>query len=377
MLILVNGIPAQRQRRRRLLRVLALLVALLPGLRAAAAEVPWLYEVAVPVVDQSVGARRDAGRDALLVLLTRLTGLPNVPRSEPVTRALGAPDLFYNQFRYEAVPAGSQASAPGLLLHLQFAPRPVLDLVREAQLPVWRSNRPTVVAWLVQDDAVGDSLATQGEASTRHVLGADSDQPVVRGLVERARLRGLPLRLPLMDLTDQLAVAPGAVWGRLSQTLLPASERYAADIVLVGRLQRRGDGAWASSWEAWIDGEVRELNLDDSDAARLGAAAADLVADDLVQRYAVLDRGSRQLRLSVSAVRGAADYAALLSYLSGLEFVDDIVVTGVAGDRVDVTLSTAAQAEQLLGLFRIDGRLYDDRLSLVAGSDLSLVWRNR
>ena len=336
-----------------------LLLATVPG---RAAEVSWLYDVQVPVEDQSALARLDAAGRALAQLLTRLTGLSSVPRTEEVQRAIAAPDLYYNQFRFEPADDGE-----GLVLRLQFVPQAVLKLVRDAGLPIWRSNRPSVLAWLVVDDGAG----------SREVLGAGSDHPLVAALRDRARERGLPLKLPLMDLADQLAVEPAAVWGRLSQVLLPASQRYGSDIVLVGRLQQRPPEGWVVSWEFWVDGDVRSMDQEASEPGPLGRAGADLVADELAGRYAVLDRGVRRVDLAVSAVRGVDDYAALLRYLGGLEFVEQVMVSSVSGDRLGVSLITAAETEQLLELFRLDRRLFPDSLNSLPGSTLELVWQRR
>jgi len=313
-------------------------------------------------------------------VLTRVTGLPSVPRGEAVEAALAAPDLYFNQFVFEraapppdaatlgTAPDAAQSNvAPGasdLLLRLQFIPSAVLGLVREAGMPVWRSERPSVIAWLVEDDGQG-----------RHILASGAQHPVVRALEDRAWERGVPLRLPLMDLDDQLQVEPGAVWGRLSQALVPASERYGADIILIGRLQVQGDDSYAGSWEFWVDGDVRALDQAGEPPEAVGAGAVDFLADELVQRYAVVDRGVRELRLGVSALRGPADYAQLLRYLSGLEFVDDVRVVRVRGDRLELALRTTAEAERLLTMFRVDGLLFADQLSGPGGGDLELVWR--
>lgn len=338
------------------LLALALLAAFPAAVRAV--EVPWLYDVEVPVADQSSSARLDAASRALAELLTRLTGLTSVPRNEQVSRALAAPDLYYNQFRFQ-----QQTDGEGLTLRLQFVPDAVLDLIRDAGLPIWRANRPTVLAWIVVDDG-----------TVRRILAADSDHPIVDAVTERARERGVPLRLPLLDLTDQLTVEPAAVWGRLSQILEPASRRYGADSVLVGRLEQESGERWSGSWEFWVDGESRRVDQQARDPAPLGRAAADLVADELAARYAVLDRGVRRLDLTVSQVTGAGDYAALLRYLGDLEFVEEVAVSSVSGETLQVSLLTAAGQDQLLELFRLDRRLLLDRAPTLPGSPIELVW---
>lgn len=329
------------------------------ALPSVAADVPWLYDVEVPVADQTPLARVEAAGRGLAGLLTRLTGLTEVPESETVSRALGAPDLYYNQFSY------AQDADGALELELQFVPRAVLGLIRDAGLPIWRANRPTVVAWVVLDDG-----------GKRRILGAASEHPTMLALKARARERGVPLQLPLLDLTDQLAVEPAAVWGRLSQTLLPASQRYGADIVLVGRLESSG-ATWTGSWEFWVDGQVRQQYLQAEAPEALGTAAANLVANELASRYAVLDRGVGRLALSVSSIDGPTEYADMLRYFNGLEFVEGVEITAVDGNRVKVSLVTAARPEQLLELFRLDRRLFPDSLNSAPGGGLGLVWQRR
>lgn len=341
------------------MRQLLLLGLLCLAVPLRAADVTWLYDAEVPVADQSPLARLDAAGRALTEVLSRVTGLASVPRNEVVSRALAAPDLYYNQFRFDG--RGDE-----LILQLQFVPQSVLGLIRDARLPIWGANRPTVVAWIVIEDD-----------NERRLLGAASGHPLIDALQERARYRGLPLRLPLLDLEDQLAVEPAAVWGRLSQTLLPASERYGADIVVVGRVQHLDDDRWAAAWEFWIDAEVREHSQQGGEPAALGRGAADLLADELASRYAVLDRGVRRLDLQVSAVNGAADYADLLRYFNALEFVEQVQISSVAGNRLGVSLLTGADPDQLMDLFRLDQRLFPDLLHQTPGPPIELVWQRR
>ena len=67
---------------------------------ARAAAVDWLYDVEVPVTDQSAEVRSAAFRQALLVALKRITGLNDVPTNPVVTSALEAPQRYYVEYRY-------------------------------------------------------------------------------------------------------------------------------------------------------------------------------------------------------------------------------------------------------------------------------------
>ena len=328
------------------------------------ATVPWLYEVAVPVESQSAEERRTASADALLVLLSRLSGLAYVPRSPEVRAAIAAPESYYSQFRFAT-------TGPGELdLVVQFDQAPVQDLVKRAQLPIWHSMRERALAWVV----VQPSPVNGGE---RELLGAQSESAVAATMLDRARARGLPLTLPLLDLEDRLNVSEAAVWGRLTQVLEPAAARYGADIVLIGRAEQRPDDSWTSEWVFWLDGQEVPYAAEGADLAEQAATVVDLLATELAVRRAVLGRAPGQLLIAVSGVRSAADYGALMGYFKGLEFIESVGVAELNGDRLLLQLSTPASADQLLKLFGTDGRLFSDQLAMVPTADLSLVWRRR
>ena len=232
--------------------------------------------------------------------------------------ALTRPDGFYNEFRFSRVERapepvadlpGEVASVPTSQLELviQFDPEPVQALIRTAGLPIWRAQRERVMVWAVLMDDSG-----------RQIVGAASDLPLVAGLNERARDRGVPLTLPLLDLEDQLAVDPAAVWGRLSQVIDPASRRYGADVLLLGRITADGQGGWLSDWEFWVDGVVVPFNAEHADLMDHGVEAVDVLADELSARRVVHGRQAGLVQLAVSGVRTPADYGALLGYVRSL-----------------------------------------------------------
>ncbi|MCZ6642303.1 MAG: DUF2066 domain-containing protein [Gammaproteobacteria bacterium] len=327
----------------------------------SAAVVPWLYDVEVPVESQTPNARLEASRVALLQLLTRLTGLVHVPRHPQIARALAAPDLYYSQFRF--VGASQNEVEARLSLRIQFEPRSVLRLIRDSALPIWGANRPLVVAWVVVEQGV-----------EREIIAAGSTHPLALELQQRARERGLPLLYPLQDLEDQIKVDPAVVWGRMSQVLLPASERYRADIVLVGRVQVLGDGSWAASWEFWFDGRVFPIKRVDEDAPLTAAGAVDQIADELTQRYAVLGREPRQILLGVSGIFSPADYGGLLNYLEALEFVEHVIVAQIQSDHLGLIVTTSAEPEQLLRLLEIESRLVQSGDPGFSNADIEMVW---
>lgn len=333
---------------------------------AMADVVPWLYEVEVPVENQSREARSDASAQALLQVLTRVTGLVSVPRVEAVREALSAPDRYYNQFRYVEVEGVDGEGRPSAELRLvvQFERGSLLGLVKNAQLPVWRANRPRVAAWVAMDRAGARSILSPGDADG-----------LAAAMSARARQRGVAVTLPLLDLEDRMLVDPAAVWGRVSTVLDSASARYGADVVLVGRLQQVGPEQWSGAWEFWLDGELRPLSISAVDPVRLVEAGVDYLADALAQRHAVLGRPPRPVLVGVSGIGSAKDYGQLLGYLAELEFVDDVAVAGVKGDRLRLLVTTRADIDQLLANFRFDRLLAEMPGGVPGAAEVELLWR--
>lgn len=335
-------------------------------LSARAAKVDWLYDVDVVVADQSAKERTTASREALLIVLRRVTGLRDVPMSEAVTNALEAPQRYYVEYRYRDAPAApmpGKTPAKTLYLTVRFAEAAVQRLIAEARLPLWSSNRPTTVAWIVM-----------AENADRDVLGASDPNPLMLALRAQALERGLPLVVPLMDLDEQLQVSAAVVWGGMFDVLERASARYAADDLLVGRVSRGAAGTWSADWQIWKDGNEQRFTIQSATPEEAGAAIVDRLTDALVARYAVAGGDQQQLHIRVNGIGNVADYGALLAYLGGLEFIDSVQVDEVGPNVVQLSLGTRTQWDRLRDLLALDGRL-EPQSTGDPGSAPSLTWR--
>ncbi len=333
---------------------------------ARAEVVPWLYDVEVVVPDQQVETRAEAAGAALLQLLSRLTGLAELPENETVSQALQNPELYYNGVGYVERQRTTDDGelVEELRLRVRFDPRAMLRLVKESGLPIWRSDRPRVLAWVVVETPQG-----------RTIVGAEDPSDFVAALLERARQRGVPLVLPLLDLEDQIAVEPAAVWGRLPDVLQPASQRYQADLLLVGRAEQLTGGIWAMGWELWINDEQVRFDSRNRDPLVLGGEAADFVANELAARLAVQGEEARGIRFAVRDVLRPEDYGHLLRYLNRFEIIDDVAVTQVRDHQVDIFLTTRADVTALLRMFDVDRRLTELEVDGLSGYDAELSWR--
>lgn len=352
------------------------------GARALCAEpIPWLYDVQIPVASQTDAVRQRATRQALTEVLVRATGGARVHMVGAVAEALAQPARYTLRYQFtSATPPASRGAPPmpnesGLLFDVRFDADAVLALLRDARLPIWGANRPTVLAWLAVRapgrDEVVDS-AGDGWAAA---------------LNRRARHRGIAVALPLMDLRD-LEISTAAVWGFFWEHIEAASRRYGADLLLVGRATLERDG-WRTDWELReADRSAGALEARDQlQGAPITArhsqpattlqgaaeAAIDHVADTLAARFAVRGDLAHAFQATVRGAQTARGYAALLDHLGGQEYIERVDVLAATPSSLDIRLHTRSELGQLAELLAQDGRL----AVTPAGGRMDVTWLGR
>lgn len=342
------------------------LLAALPLGAHALSDLDWLHQIELPVQAQTSEERTRVAAEGLLTVLSRVTGLASVPRSDVVVAAMAAPDRFYGSFVFYE--ERDSQGARTLYLKLDYQPDAVLELIKQAQLPVWWSKRPSVMVWLVVD-----------EQGTRRLLGSADDHPLIDAVRARARARGLSVSLPVLDLVERLEISAVDVWGKVRDTLDLASERYNPDLVLVGRVSRREPilfevrATYRGDWEVWVADEPLVSTFNDPAPQTVARMGVDLLADRLAEQYAVLPREQRLRSFAIAGLEDVQSYIDLMDYLNSLEFVDQVDVVAVAGGQVELQLASPALPEQLLMLLTAEERLTVDRLHRELGAQL--IWR--
>ena len=333
---------------------------------AAESQDDRLYRVDQQVADQSEDARRVAAKEALLIVVSRLTGLASIPRSDIVHSALNSPDRYYSKFDY--VRGQSRDRSPQVLsIRFTFQVKSVLALVRQAGLPIWWTKRPQTVVWVVVD-----------EPGQRRILGADDSSSLVQGLLTQAVLRGLPVALPLMDLDDSILVSVSDVWGKFTDALNVASERYGAAQYLIGRFSVQeilGERLYSGEWQlmqvqpgenssnvpnsntpsAFVAAGVRGLQAQNIEG--VARSGVDMAATSLAEEYAIFGRNPKNHKISVSGLDSLQSYSKLVAYLQEFEFVERVDVLALQGNVISLKIFSSATLDRLLSLLAMEGRL--------------------
>jgi hypothetical protein len=315
--------------------ILRYCIAVLFGLLLAAAPlraapVSELFQGQVAAAGRDAGARDAALRQALQQVLVRVTGSNRELDTASARELLREPGRFVEQYRFQEL--DDAESEQPLLLWVQFDAVALTREIRAAGMPYWGSERPDVLLWLAIDD--------RGQ---RYVVSETADNSASRAVQRAARLHGLPVTLPLMDLEDRRAVQFTDVWGGFLAALEPASRRYRPQVVLVGKLDRSAaGGGWRTRWNLRTQAAEQVWN---QHAGSLDGAVGQGIArttEWLADQYAVGDSDASLRALVVEDIRGVEDYARVQRYLASLTPVDQVMVVRASEQEIefDLTLST-------------------------------------
>lgn len=264
----------------------ALLLCLtLFGLSVRAETAHNLYQVREPVASQQPEERNQALVRALDTLVLRLSGDAKASQSPALASVRQDPQQLISQYGYE-----------GRTLVVDFDPVTTERALRQAGIALWSANRPTILAWWLNRGTASTSLVGDG-------------QEAAVPLQEAAQNRGLPLRLPLADLEEQLLATPEQLTSTQPGALTQASERYGADALLAVDAAE-ADGKWQAQWRLWLGDSREQGTAEGVDSAAVADAVMLAVNQRLAPRFVVAPGAGQSLDLEVQGAT-LARYAEL------------------------------------------------------------------
>ncbi|WP_260961181.1 DUF2066 domain-containing protein [Pseudomonas citri] len=247
----------------RLYKFLSVSCLSLISLASHAETLNGLYQVLEPVASQAPQERDQATLRALDALVLRLTGDAKAVQSPGLAAIRQDPQQIILQYGYDAGPPES--------LKVDFDPVSTDRALRSAGLSLWGANRPSILGWWLNDSAEGSSLVGDGQASATPLRRA-------------AQHRGLPLHLPLADLSEQIVATAPNLEGGDPAPLRQASERYGADALLAVHAKEEG-GQWRGTWRLWLGDQREQGNAEGADPAALADTIMLAVSQRLAPRF--------------------------------------------------------------------------------------------
>lgn len=333
-----------------LLRASVTLLLMLVFGRAGAVMAPGLHAGTVPVADKTEAARVGAMRAALAQVLVKLTGDRNVAKQPAAADILRETQRYVVEYRYQtpAQPAATGTTPPPLSLWVRFDATAVDQAVAAAGLPLWGRERPATLVWLVVED---------GGTST--LVNADDTHGYVQVLQAQALRRGLPLVLPLLDLTDQMHISADDVRRNDADRIRVASARYQADATLAAVVSQTAPGIWQGSFTLYFSGQNSTWVAKGGTYDSVLGEGIDDVADALALRFAHAGTSATatSVQLVVDGINNASQYADVLQFLGRLNTVTDVSVVRVEPDRVTFSLESRGGMQAISESIALSGML--------------------
>ncbi|GFD82613.1 hypothetical protein KUL118_54750 [Tenacibaculum sp. KUL118] len=183
-------------------------------------------EAQIQVDDQSQKTQQAAQKKALRQVFVKMSGSTRVLENAGIRAALTSPQSLLRSYRF--------AFENGKTYYVaEFDQTKLSELLQREMLPLWGDRRPETIVWLAKED----------ESDARIILDESLNTELQHALKQTAKERGVPLSLPLMDLTDSVNITTYDVWGRFAGPLRTASVRYNVDNIIGARVYRNDASA--------------------------------------------------------------------------------------------------------------------------------------
>jgi len=213
-----------------LLLVITSFIAIIP---AQAVEVNDLYQARIAIQSQTNRDRPAALKQALAAVLLKVGGGKSVLKHSILKKSLNNHQKYLTQYRYKyqtlpvenSAKTHNQRNEKQLYIVASFNEAKINQLFQLANLPLWGSLRPQILLWLIDEQGL-----------SRRIMSNSTDSLIPSIVKDFSEQRGLPILMPLMDLTDAVELKISDIWGRFEQPIRAASLRYAAEAIVVMRI---------------------------------------------------------------------------------------------------------------------------------------------
>ncbi len=355
--------------------------------RLTAIEVHDLYQASVPVISQASSHRKNAIKRALQAVMVKVGGKQSVLLNDTLKQAIVNNNLYLTQYLY-------QRRNNQLLLVASFNEQKVNQLFLQANLPIWGILRPQVLLWLIDEQGLSRTIMSNSTRSSLPSMVANFSNQ-----------RGLPIIMPLMDLTDATQVNLSDMWGKFEQPIQTASQRYFAEAIVVMRIsdsslltlddislvqqehakeevQQNNCGLlcveenkpnhYALDWTLYSLEQRFSQQYQGNNRSQLLTQGLSDITELIYKRYALSSIMNNDFIIEVANVNSLKIYTDILDFLTGLSAVKSATLVKVKGKAHHFSLQLLGSEDALLASLQLNKQLkqYIDPL---AGIDTEAV----
>jgi hypothetical protein len=322
----------------------------------------------VAVANESDSERDRAFEEAFRAVILKVTGAIRWLDHPGIEQAVNSAQSYVESISYvsesrDFLPSGQNdnllSNTEQRYIEVSFADSLVEELLAEIGVPVWNSNRPSVLVWMVLQNSLGE----------REVLTSDTNPQIIAYIQSFAEGRGIPIIFPVLDFEDRQNLSEDDIWGFDERKIIEASERYGADSILSGRLHFTASGDLVGLWQFIFQDEASIFDGFDENLEAYLHAPLDRVTNQLASYFGIIPAAGAQqtVRLRVEGIQDFSAYSTLINYLANLGLVDNVSPVLLDGERLDLELVLVGESAQLYEIIALDRDLLPIESSQVDG----------
>lgn len=330
---------------------LALITLLMVANTVKAVEISNIYQVDIPVKEQSNSARWKASLEGLKIVLVRRSGSQRILNSKETSKAYKKVTSYLQKFKYSRITEINDDYK--YIISLYFEPRLIDDLIKRANQPLWDINRPVSILWLAHEEIDQNSLLN------RRIITENDDELIVNEMISsNSSRRGVPVILPLMDLDDGLLVSTSDVWGRFPEAIIEASKRYSVDSIVIGKIYQRTE-LWFGQFTYFNQTKNVSFEYQSDNVDEIYKQMFDGLAEILCEQYCVTQTVSagHELLLGIDNITNFETFQKIRNYLSDLSAVRQVDVVNIHQDKILLRLSLLSNEKNVIESLRLNRRL--------------------
>lgn len=310
-----------------------LIIALLmtsTSISVQAIGVTTIYETTLPVPSQSPQDKNRAILKGFEQVLIKASGNPQIMSNPSIKNNMKNAQQIVEKLTYSDLGKNNSKGPQPYRLTILFKADSINHLLENAGASVWSNNRPLVVAWIVREaeDHPPEIIDSNTRGELQNLIKRDAEQ------------RGLPLILPMMDVTDINQVTPEDITSMTATVLQKAAKRYGSDAILIGRIVQT-DTEFNTQWRLEFGDDQWSWDIPGKTLTEALNTAIGNVADALASRFAVVISKTVQSRLvlKIKGIGQQGDLLRLMQYLQHFNSVAEVQLAQVKNDEVTLNVS--------------------------------------
>lgn len=311
-----------------------------------ATEVTDLYRAKADLASQSQDDKDAAIRVAMEKVLVKVAGNRLLLSKPSIQKELDRHGRYTTQFNF------SRENGVNKLVAV-FNENKIKQLFTEQNIPLWGSLRPRVLLWIVNDNGMSRSIVSETEVSNLQLTAKSVSEE-----------KGLPIVLPLMDLTDAQNVQTSDLWGRFIRPINKASKRYSPESIAIVRLSQRASvGVKSLKSVDWymFNSKAQQVQagkqFKGEDEAELLNKAITNITETMASKYALSSTTNEELKIEVTGIETLTQYVELNRFLDKLSAINHIKLLKVDGTTRRFQLSYMGSQEALFTTLGLNNHL--------------------